>query len=80
LMLEEISRHSAEGRSFAFETTLSGLTYWRKEKTHECFNKPYAITFPAGRYRHASRPCCAGSSGAACARIGGAHAYTLGCH
>lgn len=36
LMLEEISRHVTEGRSFAFETTLSGLTYarmiddWRK--------------------------------------------------
>jgi predicted ABC-type ATPase len=36
LMLEEISRHVSEGRSFAFETTLSGLTYarmiddWRK--------------------------------------------------
>lgn len=29
LMLEEISRHAAEGRSFAFETTLSGLTYVR---------------------------------------------------
>jgi predicted ABC-type ATPase len=37
LMLGEISRHIAEGRSFAFETTLSGLTYaqmidsWRKD-------------------------------------------------
>mgnify|MGYP001765671481 CR=1 FL=1 len=36
LMLEEISRHVLDGRSFAFETTLSGLTYarmiddWRK--------------------------------------------------
>lgn len=29
LMLEEIARHAAEGRSFAFETTLSGLTYAR---------------------------------------------------
>jgi predicted ABC-type ATPase len=29
LMLEEISRHATEGRSFAFETTLSGLTYAR---------------------------------------------------
>lgn len=29
LMLEEIRRHAAEGRSFAFETTLSGLTYAR---------------------------------------------------
>lgn len=29
LMLEEITRHAAEGRSFAFETTLSGLTYAR---------------------------------------------------
>ena len=27
LMLEEISRHVTEGRSFAFETTLFGLTY-----------------------------------------------------
>ncbi|NEX23459.1 AAA family ATPase [Thiorhodococcus mannitoliphagus] len=27
LMLEEIRRHVAHGRSFAFETTLSGLTY-----------------------------------------------------
>ena len=27
MMLEEITRHAAEGRSFAFETTLSGLTY-----------------------------------------------------
>jgi len=27
LMLEEIARHVAEGRSFAFETTLSGLIY-----------------------------------------------------
>ncbi len=37
LMLEEIRRHVAEGRSFAFETTLSGLTYarmidrWRRD-------------------------------------------------
>jgi predicted ABC-type ATPase len=36
LMLEEIAHHAAAGRSFAFETTLSGLTYarmiprWRK--------------------------------------------------
>ncbi len=29
LMLEEIARHAADGRSFAFETTLSGLTYAR---------------------------------------------------
>lgn len=29
LMLAEITRHAAEGRSFAFETTLSGLTYAR---------------------------------------------------
>jgi predicted ABC-type ATPase len=29
VMLEEIARHAAEGRSFAFETTLSGLTYAR---------------------------------------------------
>ncbi|MFA6311329.1 MAG: zeta toxin family protein [Sterolibacterium sp.] len=29
LMLEEIAHHAAEGRSFAFETTLSGLTYAR---------------------------------------------------
>ena len=29
LMLEEIARHAAEGRNFAFETTLSGLTYAR---------------------------------------------------
>jgi predicted ABC-type ATPase len=29
LMLAEIARHAAEGRSFAFETTLSGLTYAR---------------------------------------------------
>ena len=29
LMLEEISRHVSEGCSFAFETTLSGLTYVR---------------------------------------------------
>ena len=27
LMLEEIHRHAAEGRSFAFETTLAGRTY-----------------------------------------------------
>ncbi len=27
LMLQEVARHSAEGRSFAFETKLSGLTY-----------------------------------------------------
>ncbi len=27
LMLEEIARHVSEGRSFAFETTLSGMTY-----------------------------------------------------
>ena len=26
LMLEEIHRHAAEGRSFAFETTLAGRT------------------------------------------------------
>lgn len=29
LMLGEIARHVTEGRSFAFETTLSGLTYAR---------------------------------------------------
>lgn len=29
LMLEEIARYAAEGRNFAFETTLSGLTYAR---------------------------------------------------
>ena len=29
LMLEEIARHAAEGRSFAFETSLSGPTYAR---------------------------------------------------
>lgn len=29
LMLGEIARHAAEGRNFAFETTLSGLTYVR---------------------------------------------------
>ena len=29
LMLEEIVRHAGEGRNFAFETTLSGLTYAR---------------------------------------------------
>ena len=29
LMLEEIAHHTAAGRSFAFETTLSGLTYAR---------------------------------------------------
>jgi predicted ABC-type ATPase len=29
LMLEEIAHHATEGRSFAFETTLSGLTYAR---------------------------------------------------
>jgi predicted ABC-type ATPase len=29
VMLEEIARHAAECRSFAFETTLSGLTYAR---------------------------------------------------
>ena len=28
-MLEEIARHTAERRNFAFETTLSGLTYAR---------------------------------------------------
>jgi len=27
LMLEEIDRHAAEGRSFAFETTMAGRTY-----------------------------------------------------
>ena len=37
LMLQEVARHSAEGRSFAFETTLSGCTYapmidrWREQ-------------------------------------------------
>jgi predicted ABC-type ATPase len=29
LMLEEIGRHAAAGRNFAFESTLSGLTYVR---------------------------------------------------
>jgi predicted ABC-type ATPase len=29
-MLEEIDRHAAEGRSFAFETTLSGHAYLRR--------------------------------------------------
>jgi predicted ABC-type ATPase len=38
LMLEEIANHSTAGRSFAFETTLSGLTYsrmiprWREDR------------------------------------------------
>ena len=30
VMLEEIDRYAAEGRSFAFETTLSGHTYLRR--------------------------------------------------
>ena len=30
MMLEEIDRYAAEGRSFAFETTLSGHTYLRR--------------------------------------------------
>jgi predicted ABC-type ATPase len=30
MMLGEIDRHAAEGRSFAFETTLSGQTYVRR--------------------------------------------------
>ena len=30
LMLEEIERHASQGRSFAFETTLSGLGYARR--------------------------------------------------
>lgn len=30
MMLEEIDRHAAAGRSFAFETTLSGHTYARR--------------------------------------------------
>jgi predicted ABC-type ATPase len=30
VMLEEIDRHTATGRSFAFETTLSGQTYLRR--------------------------------------------------
>ncbi len=30
MMLEEIDRHAAAGRSFAFETTLSGHTYLRR--------------------------------------------------
>lgn len=30
LMLEEIDRHAAEGRSFAFETTLAGKLYVRR--------------------------------------------------
>jgi predicted ABC-type ATPase len=30
VMLAEIDRHAAEGRSFAFETTLSGHTYLRR--------------------------------------------------
>jgi predicted ABC-type ATPase len=30
LMLEELDRYAAEGRNFAFETTLSGRTYVRK--------------------------------------------------
>jgi len=29
LMLQEIAHHAATGRSFAFETRLSGLTYAR---------------------------------------------------
>lgn len=28
-MLQEIARHATDGRSFAFETTLSGITYAR---------------------------------------------------
>lgn len=30
IMLEEIDRHAAEGRNFAFETTLSGHTYIKR--------------------------------------------------
>ena len=30
IMLQEIDEHAAAGRSFAFETTLSGLTYLRR--------------------------------------------------
>src|SRR5882757_6550624 len=30
MMLEEIDRHAAAGRSFAFETTLSGHTYIKR--------------------------------------------------
>ena len=30
LMLEEIDRHARQGRSFAFETTLAGLSYVRR--------------------------------------------------
>lgn len=30
VMLEEIARHAAAGRNFAFESTLSGLTYVRR--------------------------------------------------
>ncbi len=33
VVLEEIARHAAEGRSFAFETTLSGRTYARMIST-----------------------------------------------
>lgn len=33
MMLAEIDRHAAEGRSFAFETTLSGHTYLRRIDT-----------------------------------------------
>jgi len=32
MMLEEIARHAAERRSFAFETTLSGVTYGRRSE------------------------------------------------
>lgn len=30
IMIEEIERHSHEGRSFAFETTLAGRNYLRR--------------------------------------------------
>jgi predicted ABC-type ATPase len=33
MMLEEIDRHAAAGRSFAFETTLSGHTYLNRIRT-----------------------------------------------
>jgi len=33
MMLSEIDRHAAAGRSFAFETTLSGHTYLRRIDT-----------------------------------------------
>jgi predicted ABC-type ATPase len=45
MMLQEIDRHAATGRSFAFETTLSGHTYLRRIDTWRAAGFVVALIF-----------------------------------